>query len=81
MDARFDPTENAANLARHGVSLAFGESLFDDADHLIMPTIREQDREHRFKVVGMVEGRLFTGVFVWRNDLPRFHLGQEEQRW
>ncbi len=26
----------------------------------------------RFKAIGMVAGKLFTGVFVWREDLPRF---------
>jgi uncharacterized DUF497 family protein len=26
----------------------------------------------RFKVIGTVGDKLFTGVFVWREDLPRF---------
>jgi uncharacterized DUF497 family protein len=40
--------------------------------HLIIPSIREIDGEERFKVVGVVGERLFTGVFVWRDNLPRF---------
>jgi uncharacterized DUF497 family protein len=39
---------------------------------LIIPSIREIDGEERFKVVGVVGERLFTGVFVWRDNLPRF---------
>ncbi|WP_234819189.1 MULTISPECIES: BrnT family toxin [Sinorhizobium] len=52
--------------------MAFGLRIFDDGDHLIIPSIREIDGEERFKVVGVVGERLFTGVFVWRDNLPRF---------
>jgi uncharacterized DUF497 family protein len=69
---RFDPVKDAANLAKHQLPLAFGDRIFEDDDHLIIPSIREIDGEERFKVVGIVEGKLFTGVFVWRDDLPRF---------
>ncbi|GAB6966339.1 BrnT family toxin [Komagataeibacter kakiaceti JCM 25156] len=51
------------------------ESSFDpakDDNHLIIPSIRPEDNEERFKVVGLVGEKLFTGVFVWRDDLPRF---------
>ena len=70
--SEFDPVKDAANRAKHGLSLAFGAALFLDADHLVIPSIREIDGEERFKVVGLVDGRLFTAVFVWRGDRPRF---------
>lgn len=38
----------------------------------MVPTIREGDEEDRYKVIGLVNGKLYTGVFVWRNDVPRF---------
>lgn len=69
---RFDPAKDAANRQKHQLSLAFGDRIFEDDDHLIIPSIREIDSEERFKVVGMVGEKLFTGVFVWRGDLPRF---------
>jgi len=72
MENSFDPDKNAINQDKHGLSLAFGDRIFEDADHLIIPSIRAEDREERFKVVGLVGEKLFTGVFVWRNDLPRF---------
>lgn len=72
MENRFDPAKDAANQNKHGLSLAFGDQIFGDADHLIIPSIRPVDGEERFKVVGMVDGKLFTGVFTWRSDLPRF---------
>ena len=72
MKDRFDPTKDAASLHKHKVSLAFGDRIFEDGNHLVIPSIREIDGEERFKVVGIVEEKLFTGVFVWRGQLPRF---------
>ena len=72
MANRFDPAKDAVNREKHKLSLAFGDRLFEDDDHLILPSLRQEDGEERFKVVGLVEDRLFTGVFVWRDDLPRF---------
>lgn len=69
---RFDPTKDASNRRKHKLSLAFGDRIFEDGDHLLVPSIREIDGEERFKVIGLVEGKLFTGVFVWRSDQPRF---------
>lgn len=72
MNEKFDPAKDAANREKHKLPLDFGDRLFDDDNHLIIPSIREIDGEERFKVVGIVGEKLFTGVFVWRNDLPRF---------
>ena len=69
---RFDPVKDAANRTKHGLPLAFGDRIFGDDNHLIIPSIREIDGEERFKIVGIVEEKLFTGIFVWRGDLPRF---------
>lgn len=69
---RFDLTKNAANEQKHGVSLTFGDCIFDDPDHLVLSTIREKDREERFKVIGLVEGKIYKGVFVWRDGHRRF---------
>jgi uncharacterized DUF497 family protein len=66
------------------LSLAFGDRIFEDDNHLILPSIRPVDGEERFKVVGTVDEKLFTGVFVWRDDLPRFisvrRSNQSEER-
>lgn len=72
MVGRLDPVKDAANEGRHGVSLAAGRAIFEDVRHIILPTVRLQDGEERFKVIGTVDGKLFTRVFVWRDDLPRF---------
>jgi len=72
MNDKFDPAKDAINLEKHGLSLNFGDRLFKDGNYLVIPSMREVDNEERFKVVGVVDGKLFTGVFVWRNDMPRF---------
>ncbi|ULB12327.1 BrnT family toxin (plasmid) [Cereibacter azotoformans] len=72
MESRFDPAKDAANLQKHKLPLIFGDRIFEDDSHLIIPSIRAEDQEERFKVVGEVEGKLFTAVFTWRGDLPRF---------
>ena len=72
MKIEFDPAKDAINRAKHGLSLADGEAIFADPDHVVLPTIRREDEERRFKVVGMVAGRLHTGVFVWRGPAVRF---------
>ncbi|MDP3898884.1 MAG: BrnT family toxin [Mesorhizobium sp.] len=69
---RFDPAKDAANRTKHNLSLAFGDRIFEDGNHLIVPSIRAIDGEERFKVIGLVERRLFTGVFVWRGGAPRY---------
>ena len=66
-------SKHAANRAKHELPFAFGDRIFaEDHNHLIIPSIREIDGEERFKVVGIIGKKLFTGVFVWRGDLPRF---------
>ena len=69
---RFDPIKDLANQRKHKLSLIFGDRISEDVNHLIVPSIREIDGEERFKMIGIVEGKLFTGVFVWRNEVPRF---------
>lgn len=74
MEDRFGPAKDSTNRQKHGLPLTFGDRILDDPDHVIIPSIREIDGEERFKVVGVVEAKLFTAVFVWRGDLPRFIL-------
>lgn len=61
---RFDSAKDVANREKHNLPLAFGDRIFEDDDHLIIPSIREIDGEERFKVVGIVGEKLLTGVFV-----------------
>jgi uncharacterized DUF497 family protein len=67
----FDPAKDAANQARHGVPLAFGARVFEDGDHIVLPSFRPVDGEDRYKAVGVVDGHLWTAVYVWRGEAIR----------
>jgi uncharacterized DUF497 family protein len=58
MEIEFDTDKDAANMAKHGASLAHGAKIFDDGDVLIVPTIRDEDREDRYKAIGLIDGKL-----------------------
>lgn len=72
MDIEYDTGKDATNRDKHGVSLAFGVEMFNDADHLILPSVRPVDGEDRFKVIGDVDGRLWTAIYVMRGAAYRF---------
>ena len=72
MDIEFDTAKDAANIERHGLSLAFGARVFDDADHIVLASIRPVDGEDRFKAIGLVDGKLYTAVHVHRGATVRF---------
>lgn len=72
MRIAYDPDKDAANRVKHGVGLAFGAKVFEDADVEITPTIREGDEEDRFKAIGYVDGRLWTAIHMWRDGVIRF---------
>lgn len=72
MEIEFDTGKDAANLAKHGVSLAFGARIFWDARHIVISSIRPIDGEERFKAIGMVDGNLWSAVHVIRDGRFRF---------
>lgn len=75
MEHEFDEKKDALNRQNHnGLSLSFGVRIFEDDAFKIIPTVRKEDGEERNKIVGMVDGKLYTAVFVWRGnpEHPRF---------
>lgn len=72
MEIEFDTAKDQANRDKHGVSLAFGASVFQDARHLLIASIRPIDGEERFKAIGLIDGKLWTAIHVLRGDRVRF---------
>ncbi|MBC6437916.1 MAG: BrnT family toxin [Rhodobacteraceae bacterium] len=72
MKIEFDPNKNALNKKKHGLSLAEGRELFDDLNHLILPSNRPMDGEERFKIIGIKDGRFCTAVYTERGAAIRF---------
>ena len=67
----FDPSKDEANRFKHGLRLSFGERIFDDPLMSLIPTIRIDDEEDRWKAVGIMDGKLYTAVHVWRGETVR----------
>ena len=72
MEIEFNPEKDRTNEVKHGVSSAFELVIFDDPDVLIIPTIRHVDGEDRYKALGIVDGRLWTAIHIYRGDVVRF---------
>ena len=67
----FDPRKNAANLTKHGVSLAEGDGVLNDPLALtIQDTAAEGER--RFVTIGMnLFGHLRVVVYAYRGEAVR----------
>ena len=73
MEHEFDPNKDTINKGKHGLSLSFGVDIFEkDINYLIVPTIREEDGEDRYKIIGMVDGTLYIAVFTWVGAPPHY---------
>jgi len=66
-----DDTKAASNLAKHGVPFPYATRVFLDAGAIDFDASSPEDNEIRRKVVGMIEGRLFTVVYAKRFGVTR----------
>jgi uncharacterized DUF497 family protein len=71
MEFEFDPAKDEANRFKHGPSLAFGARVFEAEDNIVLPSFRDEDAEERYKAIGLVDGKLYTAVHAWRDDVVR----------
>jgi uncharacterized protein len=71
MEFEFDPAKDEVNLFKHRLRLAFGQRVFEQDDHIVVSSHRLADGEERSKAIGLVEGKLYTVVHVWREDVIR----------
>ena len=71
MEFEFDPAKDEANRFKHGLLLVFGVEVFSAVDHVILPSVRDTDGEERYKAIGQVDGKLYTAVHTWRDNVVR----------
>ncbi len=67
-DFEWDEEKAASNFAKHKISFEAAIAAFADPDALHLDATRQGDGENREKLVGMIEGRLFTIVFTLRDE-------------
>ncbi len=70
MNIEYDDAKDAANIEKHGISLAFAALLFEE-DYKEMPDNRQDYGERRMIASGFIEGRLFVCVYTWRGRRRR----------
>ena len=70
MDIEFDPAKDAANKAKHGLSLAEAAE-FDLARAVVIVDDRREYGEARFRALGRVDGELRSLVFPVRGTIIR----------
>lgn len=71
MEFEFDPTKDETNRFKHGLRLSFGARIFDHDDHIVIASHRPIDGEDRLKAIGLIDGKLYTAVHVWRGEMVR----------
>ena len=65
----YNPDKSAANFAKHGIDFEMAQMLWSDDRRVTGPTA--SDEEERWMVVGMIEGKLWSAVVTYRDDVTR----------
>jgi uncharacterized DUF497 family protein len=67
----WDDAKASANEAKHGIHFSYAAGVFLDDNRLDFDTTRTPDGEDRRKVVGLIEGKLYTVVYTRRGAICR----------
>lgn len=71
MDIEFDPAKDAANVEKHGVSLARAADL----DIIkVVESSRAEDEERRFRLYGLIDGKAFCAIVTYRTAVRAISL-------
>ncbi|MFA5121488.1 BrnT family toxin [Zavarzinia sp.] len=65
----WNPAKAAANATKHHVSSNGAIAVFLDPKAVVVPTIRVDDGEERFKAIGRIGTKLYALVFTMRGDI------------
>lgn len=69
MEFEFDATKSAGNKHKHGLDFNEARVLWDDPDLIEIPV--QTIDEPRFLVIGIIEGKHWSGVITYRGDKIR----------
>ncbi|HEX4367270.1 MAG TPA: BrnT family toxin [Rhodopila sp.] len=67
----WDDAKALNNLAKHKIEFEYGTNVFLDPRRVDLDASRTEDRETRRKIIGLIEGRLFTVVYTVRGRSTR----------
>jgi hypothetical protein len=85
MDVEYDDAKDAANRAKHGVSLVLGAAVLENPLGELVDDRRDYG-EIRINAFGLVAGRLFACTYTIRDGARRVisvrrASRQEQRRW
>ncbi len=69
IDFEFDPAKSQSNLLKHGIDFVRAQQLWADGDLLQIPA--KTSDEPRFLVIGMIDGKHWSGVITYRGPHVR----------
>ena len=67
----FDPTKNARNLAKHGISFTAASLAFNDSNALISFDELHSDTEDRFTLLATVGSHILFIVYTMRGEVDK----------
>jgi uncharacterized protein len=70
-DFEWDDAKAARNVSGHGVTFEVARRVFDDPFAVAREDRRERYGEHRYVLLGMVQGRLLVVAYVLRGTRVR----------
>ena len=69
MEFEFGPGKSVSNKAKHGIDFQEAQALWKDLD-LLEISVKTSDEE-RFFVVGVIDGKHWSGVITYRSGKIR----------
>lgn len=76
-DFEWDDAKAASNEAKHGVTFGMASDAFDDPNGFDWYDEDNSNYEHRYRLLGMVEGRLIFVAFTYRDHRVRIISARE----
>jgi len=65
----FDLEKSVANREKHGIDFVQAQAIWGDTDYIEIPL--KADDEMRFMVIGMIEGKVWSGIITYRGESVR----------
>jgi uncharacterized protein len=69
MRFEYDPEKSDANRKKHGIDFSVAQALWNDPDRIEIPALTAD--EPRFLVIGMIEGKHWSGIITYRGENVR----------
>ena len=69
MRFEYDSAKSAANKAKHGIDFEEAQSLWDDGDHIVIPSTYPAEARHT--VIGTIAGKLWAAIVTLRGERTR----------